>query len=55
MDSSKLNQGSRVHFLVAFDTLVADVDHVKARLTAIFVVRLAKYFWGMSLDRNRQA
>ena len=54
-------QGSRVYFLVyAVDTLVAakrvaDVDHVKARLTAIFDVRQAKYFLGVSLDRNRQA
>lgn len=53
--------GSRVYFLVyAVDTLVAakrvaDVDHVKARVTAIFDVREAKYFLGVSLARNRQA
>ena len=55
------DQGSRVYFLVyAVDTLVAakrvaGVEDVKARVTAIFDVREAKYFLGVSLDRNRQA
>ena len=57
-------KGNRIYILVSVDDILvaakdlADVNHVKARLTAIFDVRdlgAAKYFLGMGLDRNRQA
>ena len=58
------NKGSRIHLLVCVDDILvaannlADIDLVKARLTATFDVRdlgAAKYFMGSGLDRHRQA
>jgi len=57
-------KGNNIYILVYVDDILvaaknlADINHVKARLTAIFDVRdlgEAKYFLGMSLDRDRQA
>ncbi len=57
-------KGSNIYILVYVDDILvaaknlADINHVKARLTDIFDVRSlgeAKYFLGMSLDRDRQA
>ena len=57
-------KGSNIYILVYVDDILvaakslADIEHIKARLTTIFDVRNlgeAKYFLGMSLDRNRQA
>ncbi len=57
-------KGSNIYILVYVDDILvaaknlADINHIKARLTAIFDVRdlgEAKYFLGMSLDRDRQA
>ena len=57
-------KGSNIYILVYVDDILvaaknlADIEHIKARLTTIFDVRdlgEARYFLGMSLDRNRQA
>ena len=57
-------KGSNIHILVFVDDILvaaknlADINHVKARLTAIFDLRdlgEAKNFLGTSLDRDRQA
>ena len=57
-------KGSNIYILVYLDDIrvaaknLADINHVKARRTAIFDVRdlgEAQYFLGMSLDRDRQA
>ncbi len=57
-------KGSNIYILVYVDDILvaaknlADINHIKARLTAIFDVRdlgEAKYFLGMRLDRDRQA
>ncbi len=57
-------KGSNIYILVYVDDILvaaknlADVNHIKARLTAIFDIRdlgEAKYFLGMSLNRDRQA
>ncbi len=57
-------KGNSIYILMYVDDILvaaknlADINHIKARLTAIFDVRNlgeAKYFLGMSLDRNRQA